>query len=92
MSTKTVVANNNLGFMSALFLIFMTLKLTGHITWSWWWVTLPLWWWAVLVGVIIVIPVAISVIGLIVMSIISVVTVVTDLFEVMRDKVLKRHE
>jgi hypothetical protein len=21
----------------------MTLKLTGHITWSWWWVTAPLW-------------------------------------------------
>lgn len=22
-------------------LIFVTLKLTGHITWSWWWVLLP---------------------------------------------------
>jgi len=21
----------------------MTLKLTGYITWSWWWVTAPLW-------------------------------------------------
>jgi len=26
-----------------LFLIFLTLKLTGLITWSWWWVTSPLW-------------------------------------------------
>jgi uncharacterized membrane protein YtjA (UPF0391 family) len=26
-----------------LFFIFMTLKLTGHIDWSWWWVTAPLW-------------------------------------------------
>lgn len=26
-----------------LFLIFMTLKLCGVITWSWWWVTAPLW-------------------------------------------------
>jgi hypothetical protein len=26
-----------------LFLIFMTLKLCGVITWSWWIVTLPLW-------------------------------------------------
>lgn len=26
-----------------LFLIFMTLKLTGHIDWSWWWITAPLW-------------------------------------------------
>ena len=26
-----------------LFLIFLTLKLTGLISWSWWWVTSPLW-------------------------------------------------
>jgi hypothetical protein len=39
--------NNNtsggLGLGMILFLIFMTLKLTGYITWSWWYVTLPLW-------------------------------------------------
>lgn len=26
-----------------MFLIFLTLKLTGYIGWSWWWVTAPLW-------------------------------------------------
>lgn len=26
-----------------LFLIFLILKLTGNIEWSWWWVTSPLW-------------------------------------------------
>ena len=26
-----------------LFLLFLTLKLTGQIDWSWWWVTCPLW-------------------------------------------------
>ena len=26
-----------------LFLIFLVLKLTGLIDWSWWWVTSPLW-------------------------------------------------
>lgn len=26
-----------------LFLTFLILKLTGVITWSWWWVTAPLW-------------------------------------------------
>ena len=31
------------GFMGFLALIFITLKLTGYITWSWWLVTLPLW-------------------------------------------------
>jgi hypothetical protein len=30
-------------FFSALFLVFLTLKLTGIITWSWVWVTAPLW-------------------------------------------------
>jgi hypothetical protein len=23
--------------------VFVTLKLLGHITWSWWWVTAPFW-------------------------------------------------
>lgn len=27
----------------ALGLIFITLKLTGYISWSWWWVTAPFW-------------------------------------------------
>jgi hypothetical protein len=42
------MSNNNnsasgIGLGMILFLIFMTLKLTGNITWSWWYVTLPLW-------------------------------------------------
>ena len=35
--------NGGLGLGMILFLIFMTLKLTGNITWSWWWVASPLW-------------------------------------------------
>lgn len=31
------------GFLDALTLIFITLKLIGEITWSWWWVLSPLW-------------------------------------------------
>ncbi|TPE43972.1 hypothetical protein FJM65_11140 [Pontibacter mangrovi] len=36
--------NNNIGigFWPLLFLIFLVLKLTKVIAWSWWWVTLPL--------------------------------------------------
>ena len=30
-------------FFGILALIFITLKLTGHITWSWWWVLSPIW-------------------------------------------------
>lgn len=30
-------------FTMGLVLLLITLKLTGHITWSWWWVLSPLW-------------------------------------------------
>jgi len=36
-------STNGIGIGMILFLIFMTLKLTGDIDWSWWWVTSPLW-------------------------------------------------
>ncbi len=32
-----------LGFITTLFLVFLALKLTHFITWSWLWVTAPLW-------------------------------------------------
>jgi hypothetical protein len=31
-----------MGVLEVLFLIFVTLKLTGVIAWSWWWVFAPL--------------------------------------------------
>lgn len=30
-------------FYKLLFIVFLVLKLTGQINWSWWWVTAPLW-------------------------------------------------
>lgn len=38
-------SNNSggIGFFSLLGILFITLKLTGIIAWSWWWVTAPLW-------------------------------------------------
>jgi hypothetical protein len=39
----TTYNGNGIGFGSLLFLLFLGLKLTGHIDWSWWWVTAPLW-------------------------------------------------
>ncbi|WP_280350418.1 hypothetical protein [Nocardia abscessus] len=35
-----------------LFFVFLTLKLTGVIDWSWWWVTAPLWIPIVVVGLV----------------------------------------
>jgi hypothetical protein len=35
--------SSGLGLGSVLFIVFLILKLTGNINWSWWWVTSPLW-------------------------------------------------
>jgi len=36
-------SSGGVGFFSLLTLLFIALKLTGHIDWSWWWVLAPLW-------------------------------------------------
>ena len=35
--------NNGIGLSGILFIVFLVLKLTGNIDWSWFWVTSPLW-------------------------------------------------
>jgi hypothetical protein len=35
--------SRGMGFLSWLMLLFIGLKLTGHIDWSWWWVLSPVW-------------------------------------------------
>lgn len=60
MANKT--SSNGIGFGTVLFLVFLVLKLTGNIDWSWWWVTSPLW-----------IPLALGVIALGVIGLIAAV-------------------
>jgi hypothetical protein len=36
-------ASGGIGVSGLLGVAFVVLKLTGHITWSWWYVTLPFW-------------------------------------------------
>lgn len=43
MASNDSSSSGGVGFFGLMFLIFMTLKLTGFINWSWWWVTAPLW-------------------------------------------------
>jgi hypothetical protein len=43
------------GVVGLLGVLFVGLKLTGHIDWSWWWVTLPFWGGFVIVLLILVI-------------------------------------
>lgn len=42
-SKDKVIRNEGMGFCSALTLVFIILKLTGHIHWSWIWVLSPIW-------------------------------------------------
>jgi hypothetical protein len=41
--TEQKITSINSGILTILFVVFLTLKLTGNIDWSWWWVTSPLW-------------------------------------------------
>lgn len=45
MSKDKVVVQigSGMGLSSTLFIVFLVLKLTETIDWSWWWVTAPLW-------------------------------------------------
>jgi hypothetical protein len=43
MSSSSSSSSGGIGFFGLLTIVFITLKLTGYITWSWWLVTLPLW-------------------------------------------------
>lgn len=35
--------SGGIGFAGVLTIVFIVLKLTGNIAWSWWWVLSPLW-------------------------------------------------
>jgi hypothetical protein len=43
MSDTSTSSSGGVGFASLLTVLFIGLKLTGYIAWSWWWVLSPLW-------------------------------------------------
>ena len=43
MSERTIRIDGSGFLCSAVFIVFLVLKLCGVINWSWWWVTAPLW-------------------------------------------------
>ena len=43
MSDKATSSGGGIGFCGMLTILFVGLKLTGYIDWSWWWVVSPLW-------------------------------------------------
>ena len=43
MSSSSSPNSGGIGFFGLLTIVFITLKLTDHIDWSWFWVLAPLW-------------------------------------------------
>lgn len=43
MSKSSSSSSSGIGFVGLLTIVFITLKLTNFIAWSWWWVLSPLW-------------------------------------------------
>lgn len=42
-NAQQVTTSGGFGLGTVLFIVFLILKLTNTIDWSWWWVTSPLW-------------------------------------------------
>lgn len=58
-NTNNTTSTGGIGFVDLLTIVFITLKLTGYITWSWWWVLSPIWiTWAVVFAVVGIILIA----------------------------------
>lgn len=43
MSNSSSSSSGGIGFTGLLTILFILLKLTGYIHWSWWWVLSPIW-------------------------------------------------
>ena len=52
-------SSGGIGFVGLLTIVFITLKLTNYIDWSWWWVLSPIW----IITLIVVVLVAIVVVA-----------------------------
>lgn len=61
METKTT--SSGIGLTGLVFIVFLVLKLTHVIDWSWWWVTAPIW-----------VPLAIAVVSVLVAVIYQAIT------------------
>lgn len=59
--------SSGMGIGMVLFIVFLVLKLTGTINWSWWWVTSPLW-----------IPLAL---GAVIIGIVGVIALIIERFK-----------
>jgi hypothetical protein len=57
--SDTTSSSSGIGFAGLLTVLFIGLKLTHYIDWSWWWVLSPLW-----IGVLVVLAILVLVFGI----------------------------
>ena len=55
MSERNNNTSGGIGFWGLLTIVFIVLKLTKVINWSWWWVLSPIWIWIILFIIIFII-------------------------------------
>jgi hypothetical protein len=60
--SKNSSSSSGVGFGGLLTILFIGLKLTGHIDWSWWWVLSPIW---ITIGIVIIILIIVGIVKLI---------------------------
>ena len=61
-----ISTNGGVGFLGALTILFIALKLTNVIDWNWWWVLAPLWIpVAVVLGIIAIVAIVVLIVKLI---------------------------
>lgn len=58
--TSTASSSGGIGFCGLLTVLFIGLKLTNHIDWSWWWVLSPMWIPLAVVGFVVLVIIAIT--------------------------------
>lgn len=64
--STNISTNGGIGFLGALTILFIALKLTNVIDWSWWWVLAPLWIpVAVVLGIVAITAIVIMIVKLI---------------------------
>lgn len=63
-TSRVSTSSHGIGFFGLLAIVFITLKLTHVISWSWWWVLAPLWiGWGIMLGFVFLLLVVVAILA-----------------------------
>jgi hypothetical protein len=60
--SKNSSSSSGVGFGGLLTILFIGLKLTGYIDWSWWWVLSPIW---ITIGIVLIVLIIMGIVALV---------------------------